>query len=408
MARILFAWELGGGLGHVIPHLRLIDRLRNLGHEVVFALRDTAHAARLLVPRGVCCLQSPVRVRPVTRSINPVFTYADLLYNCGFDESDALRDRVEAWRSLFELARPDMTVFDHSPTALLAARGFSFTKVIGGTGFTTPPDVSPLPVLRELNGVAPADLYKREIGIWMTINDVLRQLRLKPIDRLTELFAVDVVAFQTFSELDHYADRPGGRYFGYAPQPIGSVPNWPDTPGKKIFAYLKLVPGLPKLLALLQDLEQATLVYIDGADASLIRRFESRTLAFANEPVDMRAAATQCEYAVHHGGHGTVVDLLLAGHPMLLLPITLEQLLMSQRVQQLSAGLSVTYSKVSAAQEGLQELLEEGASYAVGAQAFATRYRNWSANTQTENLVRLLGEHLDGGSEVMSGAKVAF
>ncbi len=40
MAKILFTWELGGGLGHVVPYLGVIAGLQHRGHRVAFALRD--------------------------------------------------------------------------------------------------------------------------------------------------------------------------------------------------------------------------------------------------------------------------------------------------------------------------------------------------------------------------------
>ncbi len=119
MAKILFTWELGGGLGHVVPYLGVIAGLQRRGHRVTFALRDPTRASALLAPRGVRCLPAPIRTRPITRRVVLMCTFADILYNCGFDEPDLLRGLVEAWRGLFELTKPDMVVFDHSPTALL-------------------------------------------------------------------------------------------------------------------------------------------------------------------------------------------------------------------------------------------------------------------------------------------------
>ena len=47
MARILLAWELGGGLGHIVRFQRLIKELRNRGHAVSVALPYLQHAKSL-------------------------------------------------------------------------------------------------------------------------------------------------------------------------------------------------------------------------------------------------------------------------------------------------------------------------------------------------------------------------
>lgn len=396
MANILITWELGGGSGHVVPYLGLIDRLQGLGHKVAFALQDTTHAANLAA-RGVACFQAPVQLRPVVRPVSPACTYADILHNCGFDDVANLRGRVEVWRQLFELIRPDLTIFDHSPTALLAARAFPFAKVIAGTGFMTPPDASPLPNLRSWANVDPEVLYGRELAVLRTINEVLRQLNLPSLDRVTQLFTGIVTAFQTFRELDHYPDRRDGAYWGYAPQSTGATPVWPSVSGKRIFAYLKPIPGLAKLIALLKGTEQPTLVHVDGLDSGYKKQLEGGSVVFADGPLDMRAVAAQCDYGVHHGNHGTGIDLLLRGRPMLQLPITLEQSLFAKRVEQLDAGITIHRPSVSAVRKGLESLLSDGPFYAVGAKKFAERYRDWQSETQAAPLADTLSQCLNGG-----------
>ena len=58
MARFLLAWELGGGMGHVVPLAQVAEPLVQRGHEVHFVLRDLS-AARA----GLGALASAPRVR---------------------------------------------------------------------------------------------------------------------------------------------------------------------------------------------------------------------------------------------------------------------------------------------------------------------------------------------------------
>ena len=47
MARILFAWECGGGISHLTRYADLIDQLINNDHDIVFAARSLSSAARV-------------------------------------------------------------------------------------------------------------------------------------------------------------------------------------------------------------------------------------------------------------------------------------------------------------------------------------------------------------------------
>ncbi len=60
MARILVAWELGAGYGHLYAFPRLAHALRERGHEVLFALRDLARAERVLGNGEFVLLQAPI------------------------------------------------------------------------------------------------------------------------------------------------------------------------------------------------------------------------------------------------------------------------------------------------------------------------------------------------------------
>ena len=53
MARILFAWELGGDYGHLARLLPVAQALKAGGHEVVFAVRDLLGAEAILAPHQI-------------------------------------------------------------------------------------------------------------------------------------------------------------------------------------------------------------------------------------------------------------------------------------------------------------------------------------------------------------------
>lgn len=63
MARILMAWELGAGFGHLAPLKPLAEALTARGHHVSFILHETLPAERLLGPQGYCWPQAPDGMR---------------------------------------------------------------------------------------------------------------------------------------------------------------------------------------------------------------------------------------------------------------------------------------------------------------------------------------------------------
>ena len=63
MARVLCAWELGLGLGHVGRLIPIARELRGLGHEVVMVLRDSAYLD-LVRADGFDTLAAPLLRQP--------------------------------------------------------------------------------------------------------------------------------------------------------------------------------------------------------------------------------------------------------------------------------------------------------------------------------------------------------
>src|SRR5581483_9954164 len=54
-----------------------------------------------------------VAATPVERQVKPPVNLAHILHNMGWHDAAQLGGLVAAWRSLFELLKPDVVVFDH-------------------------------------------------------------------------------------------------------------------------------------------------------------------------------------------------------------------------------------------------------------------------------------------------------
>src|SRR4051812_18842315 len=109
---VLFAWELGGGLGHLMQMLPLARGLVRSGHRVAVALRHLSPAAGELFGRvGVTFLQAPFRSKGPTLTPRPD-NFSHLLANLGFANGAELFAIVSAWRNLLRMVKPDLVVFD--------------------------------------------------------------------------------------------------------------------------------------------------------------------------------------------------------------------------------------------------------------------------------------------------------
>jgi hypothetical protein len=144
MARILLAWELGAGVGHLVPLAEAARELEAAGHECACALRDLGNAHAFFDTRKTRLYQAPVFL-PVWRAENDTaYTFADILANIGYRQPQPLTGVLRAWRNLYADFKPDLMVFDHAPTAQAAARGLSIPSIVlARSGFTLPPAVTP-------------------------------------------------------------------------------------------------------------------------------------------------------------------------------------------------------------------------------------------------------------------------
>jgi len=378
LSRILLTWELGGNLGHV-TRLRVLARaLRKRGHEVTFALRDARSGEALLQQDGFRIVQAPViNVRAANLPPEPA-SYPEMLLHCGFADPAGLSASIHAWRRLFRKVNADLLVLDYAPTAMLAARGTGIPRVLLGTGFCSPPRVSPMPSIRPWEQIPEQRLETSERRALETANAALKAAGTLPLGAFHELLEAEEDFLTTFPELDHYPNRADGRYIG----PIqdvetGHEPRWPTGERKKLFVYLRpSSPAFKPLSALLRDSDAATLWFAPGLPRGTAGELQSESLQFVAEPLDIARVADAAAAAICHAGHGTTAALLLRGIPLLLIPENIEQLLLARNVAALGVGAVITPSILhSGLRKAISNFLGNDL-IAKRAKAFAAMYKD--------------------------------
>ena len=379
MARILFVWEVGKGFGHLGPYLDLVSALKRKNHEVVFAARDVGYAEQIFGKDGVPILQAPIMMHKVSNPYQIQYSFVHLLHNNGFADRTSLLGLVKSWRHLYGQVRPDLVIFDYSPTALLAARDFSWKRVVSGSGFLIPPARVPLPLMRYWQKYDQERLLQEEDRLLADINYVQKTLGLTPLKSVSELYDTDEMFLLGFEEMDHYPQRGGGNYLGmFCLSNHGVAPRWPADSGRRIFAYLHPFKNLKPLLEILAGPRFSTLIYAPEVPEAGKKRYSGKHLAFTEEPVDIARAAAECDIAVTNATFGTTAALLLCGRPVLCIPTNLERVMVARRVVE---------TKPEKLRPALRALLTQD-RFVKAAEGFRDKYRHLDLNWQTAEMVK--------------------
>ncbi|MDB5991389.1 MAG: glycosyl transferase 1 family protein [Herbaspirillum sp.] len=388
MSRIVFAWELGENHGHLWRLLPIARQLQLRGHEVMFGLRSVAAAQRYLAPHGIrwFACPTPVGVAELGRDLA---TYADILAINGATQPDLLGGMVQAWQNLYTLLQPDLIVIEHSPFALLAARRAGIRTVQVGTGFTIPPTLSPAPCFRPgLPDAAEAQRQTQE-QVARTVQALFKQPH-----SLSRLLAADHTRLLSLRELDHYAAQrpPGTTFLGAVPEPDqGELLRWSQSGQPRLFVYLYMQPWMDTVLSALEAIGAEVIAVIPDLGADLARRHPK--LRLYRKPVQLGPLLADCTLAITHAGHGTALNCLLAGVPMVLLPLHMEQLLVAERVAVAGAGLGLLPTHVATGFANVLSEVLRNPQYRDGAGAVSARYRDVPRSRALEEITGLI-EHI--------------
>lgn len=333
MARVMLAWELGGGAGHLHKLQPMIAPLQQRGHSLVAVVKDVAGARRVFGDSGITLLPAPIWYGS-TLGMRPAASFAEVLFRVGYLEPADIAAQVASWVDMLRLNRVEILIAEHAPAAMIAARIVGIPQLIVGTGFSLPPDATPMPSLEPWHEVPATRLQTAEQQATATINRVLSDAGADTIDNLAQLYHGQTALLLTLPELDHYGVRNDVRYWGplvgrNRPKP---APAWPSGKGEKVFVYLH--PGYRQFNGVLQQLQKASyrsLIVAPGVPAPMADRLSNDRVRLTPAAVDMRAVARDCRAIMNHAAHGTMAHVFSYGRPMLLLPNYVEQTVLAWR-----------------------------------------------------------------------------
>ncbi|MFC0203459.1 glycosyltransferase family protein [Novosphingobium soli] len=345
---VLATWELGRGYGHLGILARVSQALRAAGHRVTFAARYPETVAATCAGDFDALAAAPRFAGPVARA--ETLTYAQVIADGGFAASGALRPLAAQWRALFDDVQPDAVLAEHAPASLLAARIAGLPAWRIGSSFIAPGVHDIAASLLPWRPV-PDDVLARQAG---SADGAIRQVSGGTVESLADLLAGAPRFATTWPELDHFAAPvPEVAFRGDLGglQGASAAVDWPEGKGARVLVYMppSAGPG-PALRAALQRLGWPVLWHWPGAAG---QEAEGR-LRFCPEPIDLSRQAGEARIFVGRAGHGASALMLRAGLPQLLVPDTLEALLLSYRLRQ--AGLALTRPSDATTEEFVRAL----------------------------------------------------
>ena len=344
MQKILFCWELGEDYGYLGKILALAQEFVNEPVEFYIATKDLHAASNIDWPAKVKFIQAPIWLRSNPLALK-ASSFAEILLYKGYDSYRHLKMLTDAWSAIFNSISPDILLFDHSPTALLAAAGLHTPKII-----VSNPYLTPAPGTSAIN-LIPAAYFDEgkaaEIHQWVmkVINSVRQDNGVAPITTIGDLFVADAIFLSGFSETDHFnAYRSNPVYCGSAlAVSIGSrVPVWKPGLSQKVLAYLKHRDQRSgTILKILASMQARALCFYSDCKPEDIEQFSHTSIEVSNTPLDFAKAYSEAATLICHGGQGVVNEALHRGIPLILVPTQAEQYFIAQKITAMGNGIII-------------------------------------------------------------------
>lgn len=180
------------------------------------------------------------------------------------------------------------------------------------------------------------NLYFSDDLLVSNVNRALSALSVEPVTQASDIVDADGHFLTTIPELDPYATlRTDERYFGHLGLPaVGTVPlNWSDRPAQqRMFGYLKReYPHLQTFVNEVADQGLEARIFIPGLSDHVRDSCQTEHVQLSSQPFIMNSAYSSADFAVCHGGHSTMLQSILAGIPVLGIPLQTEQFMTVQR-----------------------------------------------------------------------------
>lgn len=383
--RFLFAWEQGANLGHVSVLLPIARILKERGHHVLFAVKELATAAQLLDAEGFRYVQSPVAMG-IVKSRREAASFADVLAEGGFGDAGVLGAMIRAWKTIFDLSRPDVVLSQHAPTVIQAARIHGIPCLKLALGFESPPETAPYPCFRPWLKLNRDQLLENENRLLVNVNQVRRDFGVEELSRLYQAVRADVSLQAVMPELAYYPDKKARCIGPLFMADEGQQIQWSGLCAKRIFAYVRPAPETAMILELFEKSGAEVVAFIPGIAETLMQKYSNQRMRIITSKAKLSGLLPNADLTICNANLATVSASLLSGVPCLCIPTHIEQLMVSCNLERLGAGRWLRRDQIAKRFEStLIEMLDND-SYMEKARGISRKYADYD---QSQVYVRL-------------------
>lgn len=347
-SRLILLCSEGHGRGKGV-YLQALGRVfEDLGHRTAYAVPKGTPAHSVLKDVKLL-LDAPIHSLSRNERLKNIATCGDLLFNQGFGGTDTTGRKITEWRGVLAATPPDLVVSDWAPSATLAARGRIPVLVTGNAFFTPPAELSRFPPLHDL-----APVQVEEEQMLSAINTYLGDGGAVPLQTLPELFLGEAQAVRSFACLDPYHDwRNPETMFAPASDLSRLV-----GAGDEVFVYIWL-PFNQHLLDTLVDalcrLVMPVRTFSISFDDAQTKKLEDAGVIVEREPVEQEDILSRSRLVVHGGGSMLAGLLVASGMPQIILPRSIEDLVISTTLQKAGGCRSMRLDMTDA--ESLSQII---------------------------------------------------
>ena len=341
--RVLLDWEFGGGFGHIV---RLREIARHIGKnqscEFLFALQKPQNGVAAGLPsHSVVPVPAAKRSAGGKKAQNRE-TYGEYVSENLMIEDGAFAARLNGWEKIIRDFDPHLIIADYAPSLSLFARG-RWPVLAVGNGYTMPPpEMAVYPSIAKLN----RPLYATEPEIVDRLNNDLKMIGARSIERLPQLNEADAHGLVTMPIFDPYAAQRLQPYLGV--EIPGGSPSPLTTASGAIAYFHEDTQVHDNVLDGLLGAGTEMVAYFGPPLRRLAKKFSGSRVSLADAPFKLGDDMPGKAVAVHKGGLGFAAAAILAGVPQVMLYRHEEHWFTANAIVRAGAGVAAKYKDVTA------------------------------------------------------------